>query len=461
MTIWPPKPGDLRRPAWRSLVEAAEAAIDAGALEPGDRLPTHRRLAADLGLGVQTVGRAYDELTRRGRVRGEIGRGTFVRAPFAEARTPFVAERSGGDVIDLSMLKPVPDPAQQAALQGALRAIADDMPGSAVASFRPSTVQDEAAAATRRWLALCGLDPDPGRVVLTGGSTPAMTVALMTAASPGGLVATEEVGHHTLKPLARYLGLRLAGVAVDGEGMRPDALDALCVREAVTAIYLMPTATNPLSFTMGRARREAVVAVARRHGLLIVENDAWGPLQSERPAPFAALAPELTFWFTSFTKCLMPGLRVGHLVVPERFEGAARNRHLVTAWTLTPLMSEIAARLVADGTAEALMLRQRAAFRERADRARRVLDGRAVRVAREGMHAWIPLPDAWAEEAFVAHARRHGLAVAPGSSFAIDEATRHRGIRLALGAEEAGAVARGLGIVARLLRSEPEPALLV
>ena len=297
-------------------------------------------------------------------------------------------------------------------------------------------------------------------MVLTNGSTAAMTIALMTAAAAGDLVATEEVGHHTLKPLTRYLGLRVEGVAVDEEGMRPEALDALCARESVRLVYLMPTAVNPLGFTMGRKRREAVIAIARRHGCLIVENDAWGPLQSERPPPLAALAPDLTFWFTSFTKCLMPGLRVGHLVVPERFDGAARNRHLVTAWMVTPLMSEIAARLVSDGTAEALMLRQRAALRQRVDQARHALDGRAVRVAREGMHAWIALPDAWEEAAFVAQARRQGLAVAPGSTFAIDEATAHRGIRVSLGAENLAAVAQGLGIVARLLRSEPEPALL-
>ncbi len=387
MTIWPPKPGALRRPAWLSLVEAAEAAIDGGELRPGDRLATHRQLAVDLGLGVQTVGRAYDELTRRGRVRGEVGRGTFVRVPSTEARNPFMAERSMGEVIDLSMLRPVPDPAQEAALKRALRAIADDLPPSTVSSFRPATMQAEAASSTRRWLALCGLEPNPRSVVLTNGNTAAMTVALMSAAAAGDLVATEEVGHHTLKPLTRYLGLRLEGVAVDEEGMRPEALDALCARESVRLVYLMPTAVNPLGFTMGRGRREAVIAVARRHGLMIVENDAWGPLQSERPPPLAALAPDLTFWFTSFTKCLMPGLRVGHLVVPERFEGAARNRHLVTAWMVTPLMSEIAARLVSDGTAEALMLRQRAALRERAEHARHVLDGRAVRVAREGLHA--------------------------------------------------------------------------
>ena len=60
-----------------------------------------------------------------------------------------------------------------------------------------------------------------------------------------------------------------------------------------------------------------LVEIARRHDVLIIENDAWGPLQPGRPPPIAALAPERTFYFTSLTKCIMPGLRFGWLVVPE------------------------------------------------------------------------------------------------------------------------------------------------
>lgn len=438
-----------------------EAAIEAGALAPGHRLPTHRRLAQDLGLGTQTVGRAYEELTRRGRVRGEVGRGTFVAAPRAAARTPFPADRTPEEVVDLSMLKPVPDPEAAAALARALAAVARAMPEPVVSSFRPSTVAAAAEGATRTWLGACGLDP--GRAaLLTNGATGAMTAALMTAASPGDLVVSEEVGHHTLRPLARHLGLRVRGLPVDEEGLAPDALDALCRAEPVRAAYLMPTGLNPLGFVMGLARREALVAVARRHGVLLVENDAWGPLLADRPPPIASLAPERTLWFSSLTKCVMPGLRLGWLVVPERLEGAAANRHLVSAWMATALLAEIGARLVEDGTALRLVERQRAALTERLARARAALGGRPLRASPGGgMHVWIPLPEPWGEDAFVAHARRRGVALAPGSAFAIAEATRHRGIRLCLGGEEDAAFARGLAIAARLLSSEPEPALLV
>ena len=69
---------------------------------------------------------------------------------------------------------------------------------------------------------------DAEMVLPTNGNTSAMTVALMTAANPGDLVVTEELGHHTLPPLTRYLGLRLAGLAVDDEGVLPEAFASAC-----------------------------------------------------------------------------------------------------------------------------------------------------------------------------------------------------------------------------------------
>ncbi|MBU2107086.1 MAG: GntR family transcriptional regulator, partial [Alphaproteobacteria bacterium] len=79
MTLWRPDPALVRRPAYLSLAEQIARAIHDGRLENGARLPTHRKMAEDLDLSVQTVSRAYEELIRRGLVSGEIGRGSFVQ----------------------------------------------------------------------------------------------------------------------------------------------------------------------------------------------------------------------------------------------------------------------------------------------------------------------------------------------------------------------------------------------
>ncbi|WP_136660042.1 PLP-dependent aminotransferase family protein [Nitratireductor sp. XY-223] len=460
MTIWPPRPEDLKRPAYRSLAETVIRAIEEGELRGGDRLPTHRNLAYDLGLSVQTVSRAYDELIRRGFIAGEVGRGTFIRSERSETRTPFLPESQRGEIIDCSMLKPVFEPLHQDAMSEALAALSADMPSPVISSFRPSRLLHRYREAALKWLRLCGLRMQSQSLLLTNGNTSAMTISLMTAANPGELVVTEELGHHTLKPLVRYLGLRLRGLAIDEEGIVPSAFAQACDREAVKALFVMPTGLAPKATTMSEERRSELVSIARERDVLIVENDAWGPVQAKRPPPIAALAPERTFYFTSLTKCIMPGLRYGFLVVPETFEAAAANRHLVTNWMVTALMAEIGSRWISDGTAERLLDWQKKALGRRNRLAARIFSGIPYCGSENGMHIWLPLPQSWTEEEFVAHASRNGVAVGPGSSFAVSGVSPEPGIRICLGAESMQDLERGLTMICRLLRSQPEPVLL-
>ncbi|OXT02192.1 GntR family transcriptional regulator [Notoacmeibacter marinus] len=460
MTIWPPNPDDLRRPAYRSLAEALISAVDAGELRDGDRLPTHRNLAYDLGLSVQTVSRAYDELIRRGVIAGEVGRGTFVKSGRSDTQTPFLPDGRYGELIDFSLLKPVFEPMHLNMMRRALSKLGGDLPASAVSSFRPSGVLRNYTTSALKWLKRCGLDVPSQGLLLTNGNTAAMTVALMTAAGTGDLIVTEELGHHTLRPLSRYIGLRIQGLEIDDEGVVPSAFARACEKSVVKAIYLMPTGLNPRAATMSMERRKELVRLARLHDVLIIENDAWGPLQPNRPEPIAALAPERTLYFTSLTKCIMPGLRYGFLVVPETYQSAAANRHLVTSWMVTPLMAEIGSRWIEDGTSEFLLDWQMKALGERNRKAAAILSSTVFNCSENGMHIWLPMPGSWTEDAFVAHARLNGVALAHGSSFELSDSVNKKGVRICLGAETIETMERGLTVVSRLARSNPEPPLL-
>ena len=194
--------------------------------------------------------------------------------------------------------------------------------------------------------------------------------------------------------------------------------------------------------------------------MTIVEDDAWGPVQPDRPPPIAALAPERTFYFTSLTKPLLPGLRYGWLVAPETLVSATANRHLVTNWMATPLMAEIGTRWLRDGTADELLAWQMDALSRRNRMVVEALGDFAPRGSPNGMHVWLPLPEQWNEDAFVAHARSEGVAVAAGSAFAVDLPTHAPGIRICLGGSSEPSLARGLEVIARLVHNKPEPALL-
>ena len=180
-------------------------AIESGQLKHGDRLPTHRNLAYDLGLSVQTVGRAYDELIRRGVIAGEVGRGTFVRATRNENRIPYLPRNPDGPTIDMSLLKPVLEPMHEELMKAALKDLADDLPTSVYASFRPVTALGKYRQAAIRWLRHCGLDLQGQGVMITNGSSPSMSLALLTACNGGDLIAAEALGK--IEPLIpRYSG---------------------------------------------------------------------------------------------------------------------------------------------------------------------------------------------------------------------------------------------------------------
>jgi DNA-binding transcriptional MocR family regulator len=459
MTIWRPNPALLRRPAYLSLADQFARAIRDGELANGSRLPPHRQLAHELSLSVQTVSRAYDELIRQGLVSGEIGRGTFVRGQRREPEPPYLPQRLG-EIIDLSILKPVCEEMHLAKLKEALGWLAETLPATSGLSFRPNVVFPRHRAVAVEWLKQCGLPASALNVTLTNGATSAMTVALMTAAPPGSTAATEAIGHHTLLPLASYLGFNLEGLSIDEEGIIPEALEEACGHSNIRAVFVQPSAINPTASLMSEKRRLALVAVARKYDIVFIENDVLGPLVEDKPPPIAALAPERTFYVTTFTKITVPGLRTGYLVAPERFAAAVANRHLVSNWMATPMVAEIASKWVEDGTAMELMLWQRAALQRRHAIATEVMQNVRYLSHPNALHLWLPLPEDRSEERFVAQARLEGVGIAPGSSFRICEEPWQPAVRVSLASTTEAELRAGLGIIVKLLHADAETFLL-
>ena len=450
----------MKRPVYLSLASVILRAIRAGELTGGDRLPTHRDLAFELGISVQTVSRAYDELIRVGTISGQVGRGTFVTGELAEGTPPhfYLPEEDRSSLIDLSILKPVGDQIHVNHMRNALLALTENLPAQVVHSFRPANATHTYEVTGRKWLEYCGLDLHGQSVLITNGNTAAMTVALMTVTNPGDLVVTEKIGHHTLNPLARYLGLRLAGLETDNYGVNPQAFQAACSQQTVRVLYLMPTSLGPQLSLMSVARRQELIRIARQYDVFIIESDAWGPLQLERPTSFAMLAPERTLYFTSLTKCLMPGLRVGYLVVPDALSAAAGNRHLVTNWMATSMMVEIASRWIEDGTAQALVNWQIAAACKRNEIADACLQGLPALKSSTGLHVWLPLGER-DETKFVAAAHQSGVAVAPGAPFSIGDTSHEAAVRICLGGVSERELLQGLTKVRQLYLMQREPSL--
>ena len=467
MTIWQPNLAGRHGPKYLQIAEAIGEDAAAGRLPSGTRLPPQRELAYLLGVSLQTVSRAYAEAMERGFLKGEVGRGTYVRDGSAlTVELPSASLiRSESGPIDFSLNLPAPSPAAEAlACSLAKLSGADDL-----ASLLDYQVPGELAPGTARTteaaieiLGRIGLAARGENIVLTCGAQHGLLVALMACTRPGDVLLTEALTYAPITAMAQRLGLKVVPLASDHETLCPDALDAACGRVAAEAFYCLPTLHTPTTATLDAERRAAVAAVARKHDLTLIEDDVFGFLPPKRPLPLACFAPERTLYVTSVSKSLAPGLRIGFLHAPRALTHAAQTAVSLSSWMPPPLMAEIASGWLEDGTAERLNAFQREEAAARQALARVRLPAELMRADPHGFHVWLTLPVRWNPEVFRMVAEARGVKLLAGAAFAVDPARTPNAVRLCLSHESSRArVEQGLAIVAELLQEESGGSALV
>lgn len=461
MTIWQPSFENRAGPAYRAIADAIAEDLAKGRLSPGERLPTHRDLADRLGMTVGTISRAYAEAERRGLIAGEVGRGTYIK-PAARPTQPVLTEelRQSG-IVDLS-INTVTLGNERQAFEAALAEVAHSENLPRLLEYQPHAGALPHRRAGASWMTRAGLEVDPERIIVCNGGQNAMALAFSALTRPGDCVLTEHLTYPGFKALAGLLGLRVNGLPLDEEGLIPDALDQAARGGGARLLYLMPTQQNPTTATMSRRRREEIVAVARRHDLTIVEDDVYGFLEPNAAATIAELAPELTVYFTSLSKSLMPGLRIGYLAAPpriiERIAGVVR----ASLWMANPLAGETATLLIQSGEADRIAQARRTEAAARQKLAASLLKDLEVVTRPQAFHLWLTLPDPWRRDEFVAAMLRRGVIVMSADAFAVGRGPLPHAVRICLcGTATRAELETGLKHVGELLSGRPEPFLSI
>ena len=441
-------------PRYLAIADAIAADIANGQLEVGARLPPHRDLAWRIGVTVGTVTRAYGEARRRGLVQGEVGRGTFVSTPDAVGSSLPLAPPGDG-LIDLAINYQVVDD-QQAVLARVLADISRDPDLSPLLRYQPAAGMLAHRRAAADWLRLGGVDAQPENIIITTGGQHAIDVVFSTVAQPGDLILAEALTYAGAKGAAEARRLRLQGVAMDEQGLLPDAFEAACRSGAPKALYCMTRLHNPAVCTLPLDRRKAIVEIAERHGVLLIEDDVYGFLRDDPAPPLASLAPHLTFYINGLSKCVAPGLRVGYVLAPPQAAAAITGMLRATIYLAMPLAAEIATRLIEDGTVQRLARQRRdeAAARQRV--LAEQLSGYDFRASAAGFHTWLTLPPPWRANDFAARVRQRGVAIIPAEAFVVGRAPAPHAVRVCLGGTTSRTeLAGGLAILSRLLEEGP------
>jgi DNA-binding transcriptional MocR family regulator len=460
MTIWQPDLTPLSGPRYLAIVDALADDLEKGRLQEGDRLPTHRDLAYRLGVTVGTITRAYAEAERRGLIKGEVGRGTYVRA--GPRSTPMVMSEPqiGGALIDLSMNFPVRADADSLLAQGLRDVIARGGAG-ALLDYQPHRGHPAHRAAGAAWVRRHGLEVSPEQIIITTGGQHAMAVVLGTLAGPGDVVLTEALTYPGMKALADLFRMELVGLALDSQGVLPDAFEKACRAGRAKALFCMPSLQNPTGAHMPVERRREIAAIARRHGVAIVEDDIYGFLVEDGPAPLVTHAPEIGFYLASLSKAVAPGLRIGYAAVPPDFVQRVATSVRATTIMASPPMAALASQWIGDGTGDRLAAHYRSEAIARQPIAQEILRGLPYAAHHAGFHCWVTLPDHWSPMYFAAEARQRGVVVSPAEAFAVGNRAP-RSIRICLAAARSrDELRRGLGILADLAQQRPEFQLTV
>jgi DNA-binding transcriptional MocR family regulator len=384
-----------------------EAAVRAGKLRPGDRLPAVRSLAADLSVSPATVAAAYAELRRRGLVTGTGRAGTTVRpSPPVSTRGYLRAPAGTRDLISGA-----PDPA--------LLPVLPPRPAarSELYTMEPVVPRLRALAAER--FAADGVDP--ANLAATGGALDGIERVLSAWLMPGDRVAVEDPGHAVTFDLIAAMGLTAVPVPVDEHGMRPDELARALERGAV-AVIVTPraqAATGAAWDEERAARLRDVLAAFPAAGL--IEDDHAGPLAGV-PGWTASGGPGRWATLRSASKSLGPDLRVAVLAGDEATVARVAGRQALGTGWVSHLLQETVADLWED---PAPVLAAARVYAERGAALRSALAAHAITpTGRSGFTCWVPVPD---EDRIASALASSGWAVAPGRRFRIASAP---GVRL-------------------------------
>ncbi len=439
---------DPARPLFINLAGSMIREIERGRLKPGDRLPGTRALARTLGVHRNTVDAAYQELVLQGWLTAEASRGTFVARDLPDLGTQNWGARPAAAHLasPLPQARPAPVPMQfsdgapDARLMPGLelaRAFRRSLTGAELKSLPgygdPRGAPSLRTALARYLSAERGLTVGADDILITRGSQMALFLAAAVL-NPGDAIAVEDPGYPLAWKAFRAAGARVVGAPVDAQGLDVERLEALLARDpAIRAVYVTPHHQFPTTVTLGAGRRLRLLEMARRHGLILIEDDYDHEYRFEgRPVlPLAARAlnqvrdQDRIIHIGSVSKLLSPVVRIGYATgAPDLIQAMTARREAIDRQGDLPLERALA-RLIDDGDLGRHARKARKIYEQRRDLlcaeiAARLDGAVAFDKPAGGLALWLRVNHDIDAAAWAAEAERSGLILTHGRQLQLE-----------------------------------------
>ncbi len=433
-TKWQPDLSRSGKSKYKALAEAIRAGIASGQLEAGAKLPPVRELAFQIGVTPGTVARAYSMMTEEGRLAAVVGRGTFV------------AQRTGKPVVqDVPLINTVddtiadfrasrvPDVGQGRLIDAAMMQVAQSHRRRHI-NYPTEETDLEARLAVVDWLAPVDAGPlDAEHVILANGAQNACIMALLaTLTGPNPVILTEDLAYPGVRHAARLLRAKVVGVAMDANGIMPEALEQAYREHGGQVLLTSPEVHSPTTTKTTLARKLAIADVARSLNLTIIDDDCHATVKSDVPS-YRTILPEQTFYVSSITKSVSGALRFGFAVAPVGQGAALRQVAQSSHYGVSQPITDICTLLLTSGDAARVRRDVANAVAERVRMAVNVLGGWDIKWREDAPFIWLLLPQGWRASSFMLACEQLGILVKPADEFALPDGRAPNAVRLAIG----------------------------
>jgi GntR family transcriptional regulator / MocR family aminotransferase len=453
-------------PLYQQIENYFRESILSGSLAPDTRLPAVRELARDLGINRITVEKAYAELEADGLIFSRVGSGTYVLAPSVHAPIPKedtnapwplwqMDIQNRMEALNIEPGDEVFNPSQYPGLINFATGSGDSylFPAEDFRKVIQTAMRRDGAAALEygelkgfaplrstiaQVLSSQGIQTHPENILVTAGSQQALALVSNLLLKPGDVIFVESPTYSGALDLFRALNLKIIGVPMDDRGMQVEKLEKLIQQFHPSLIYTIPNFQNPTGTCMSTPRRRQLVALAERYNLPVLEDDFVGDLRYEGhslPALKALDPGGRVIYVSSFSKMLMPGLRVGFLAAEGPVYDSLVNYKRVNDLVTSNLVQRALEAYMTVGRYQAHLHRCCMAYKKRRDAMLLAINrylpaGVDVNSPQGGLYVWLHLPDALSSVKLFPLACIEGVSFVPGTSYFPDRLQGENYMRL-------------------------------
>jgi len=479
-------------PLYQQIGAYLRQAILSGNLSANTRLPASRQLAHDLGVNRSTVENAYSALEADGLVFSRMGSGTYVlhqdifpsvslhsiqtRLPLwqqnfhtqsALSNAELVEDmlQAGGHPHPINFASGVSDvrefPAEEfrKTLQSVMRR---DQIGAL--DYGESNGYAPLREGIAHILASQGLQTRPESILITAGSQQAIFLASQVLLKPNDTVLVENPTYSAAIELFRTLEYQIVGIPMDNQGMQVDQLEILLQQHHPKLIYTIPNFHNPTGTCLNSARRRQLIVLAEKYNVPILEDDFVGDLRYEghvQPSLKALDPGAQVIYISTFSKMLVPGLRVGFIVADGPIYESLLNYKRLSDLATSALIQRALDAFVTVGRYQTYLHRSCQTFRKRRDAMAKAIENHlpaqaSFDVPNGGLFIWLKLPKSILSNELLPFACGEGVAFVPGKYFFTNDLHGDEWLRLNFASQPVNDIEEGikrLGVAIRKLKS--------